>query len=202
MTENNSFTFWSNMKETIDVYDDPVYKYKLYDALVEYGLYGVMPEDNGTIESKNIIAFIQSMIPSLDKSRNYQQKMVEAGATGGRKQKVTDEQIEEAIRTATVKKMGVPTRQEVVEALFECSGVKIDLRTLSRRCRDDQKKVLADEILRDIRDKTNVPGDKINVPGNGDKIGGQVLSLCPQGQNGDKIDVSGDKTNVPDWFNF
>ena len=30
---DNSFTFWANMKEAIDVYSNVEYKYKLYDAL-------------------------------------------------------------------------------------------------------------------------------------------------------------------------
>ena len=98
----NSFTFWNNMKETIDIHDDPVYKYKLYDALTEYGLYGIWPEDNGTKESKDILMFVQSMVPSLDKSRNYQQKVIDSGAVGGRKQKVSDIQIEDAIKAAAL----------------------------------------------------------------------------------------------------
>ena len=35
MSENNSFTFWSNMKEAIDVYDDVTYKYKLYQQILD-----------------------------------------------------------------------------------------------------------------------------------------------------------------------
>lgn len=187
---DNSFTFWSNMKETIDIYDDPIYKYKLYDALTEYGLYGVWPEDDGTKEAKDILMFVQSMVPSLDKSRNYQQKVAESGAVGGRKQKVSDVQIEEAIKAAALKKNGVPTRQEVVDTLFQQTDIKIDLKTISRRIKDDQKREIAEKILR----------DKINVPKEGDKNEGTSYVPETLGQNEDKINVSGDKIDVLDMF--
>lgn len=199
MAENNSFTFWSNMKDTIDIYDDPVYKYKLYDALTEYGLYGTWPEEDGTVESKTIIAFIQSLVPSLDKSRNYNKIVAESGAAGGRKQKITDEQLVIAIQKATEIKSGVPTRQEVVDQVSALYGVNVSTKTISRRFSDEEKQNIALQYLEDIEDKINVPE-------------GQDMS---QGQNGDKTDVpnvSGDKMgtegqnrdiyNVPGGFIF
>ena len=102
---DNSFTFWANMKEAIDVYEgNPAYQYRMYDALTEYALYGIWPEDDGTMETKSLIMFVQSMVPSIDKSSNFVKKCAESGAAGGRKQKVTDEQIEAAIIAATRKK--------------------------------------------------------------------------------------------------
>ena len=199
MSENNSFTFWSNMKEAIDVYDDVTYKYKLYDALTEYGLYGVWPEDDGSVEARNIIAFIQLLVPSLDKSHNYSKKVVESGAAGGRKQKTTDEQLVIAIQVAAKNKMGVPTRQEVVDQVSALYGIKVSTKTISRRFSDEEKQSIALEYLEDI-------GDKINVPE------GQNMSLAEQGQNRDKIDVprdkigtqgqNGDTINVPGGFIF
>lgn len=193
MSDNNSFTFWSNMKETIDVYDDPVYKYKLYDALTEYGLYKIWPEDDGTLESKSIISFVQSLIPSLNKSHNYDKIVAESGAAGGRKQKVSDDQLITAIQNATKIKMGVPTRQEVVDQVFALYSIKIDTKTISRRFPDEEKQNIALQYLEDIEDKINVPegqdmsqgqnGDKTDVPNvSGNKMG-------TEGQNGDKINV-------------
>ena len=199
MSENNSFTFWSNMKEAIDVYDDVTYKYKLYDALTEYGLYGIWPEDDGSVEARNIIAFIQLLVPSLDKSHNFSKKVAESGAVGGRKQKTTDEQLITAIQIAAKNKMGVPTRQEVVDQVSALYDIKVSTKTISRRFSDEEKQSIALEYLEDI-------GDKINVPQ------GQNLSLEEQGQNRDKIDVPGDKIgtqgqngdtyNVPGGFIF
>ena len=157
MAEYNSFTFWSNMKDTIDIYDDVVYKYKLYDALTEYGLYGIWPEDDGSVEAKNIIAFVQSLIPSLDKSHNYNKKVVESGAAGGRKQKITDDQLIVAIQTATKIKKGVPTRQEVVDQVSALYGINVSTKTISRRFSDEEKQSIALEYLEDIEDKINVP---------------------------------------------
>ena len=98
---DNSFTFWGNMKEAIDVYEgNPVYQYRMYDALTEYALYGIWPEDDGTMESKNLIMFVQSMVPSIEKSSNYVKKCAEKGSVGGRKQKISDDQIENAIKVA------------------------------------------------------------------------------------------------------
>ena len=202
MAENSSFTFWSNMKEAIDIYDDEIYKYKLYDALTEYGLYGIWPEDDGTIESRNIIAFIQLLVPSLDKSHNFSKKVTESGAAGGRKQKTTDEQLIVAIQTAAKIKMGVPTRQEVVDQVLALYKVNVSTKTISRRFSDEEKQNIALKYLEDIGDKNNVPQ-------------GQNLSLEEEGQNRDKIDVpdvpedkigtqgqNGGKINVPGGFIF
>ena len=202
----NSFTFWSNMKEAIDVYSSAEYKYKLYDALTEYGLYGIWPEEDGTTETEGIISFVQSMVPSIDKSRNFNKNAAESGAVGGRKQKVTDEQIEKAIRSAALKKNGVPTRPEVVAALIELEGVKIDAKTISRRYPDDMKKEIALKALQGHKDISNVPqGQDMSQGQNGDI---SFVSNVPRdkigtlGQNGDKTNVSGDTKNVPNVFNF
>lgn len=203
---DNSFTFWANMKEAIDVYDDAEYKYKLYDALTEYGLYGIWPEDDGSVESKNLICFVQSLVPSVDKSRNFNKNAANSGAAGGRKQKVTDEQIEKAIRSAALKKNGVPTRPEVVAALIELEGVKIDAKTISRRYPDDMKKEIALKVLQGHKDISNVPqGQDMSQGQNGDisfvsNVPGDKIETL--GQNGDKINVSGDIKNVPNVFNF
>lgn len=196
---DNSFTFWANMKEAIDVYDDAEYKYKLYDALTEYGLYGIWPEDDGSVESKNLICFVQSMVPSVDKSRNFNKNAANSGAVGGRKQKVTDEQIEKAIRSAALKKNGVPTRPEVVAALIELEGVKIDAKTISRRYPDDVKKEIALKALQGHKDISNVPqGQDMSQGQNGD------MSFVSN-VSGDKIETlgqNGDTKNVPNVFNF
>lgn len=184
------------MKESIDVYEgNPVYQYKLYDALTEYALYGTWPEDDGSLEAKGIIAFVQSMVPSIMKSSSFNKKCAESGAVGGRSEKVSDEQLETGIKDAALKKKGIPTRQEIVNAVKERFGINITVKTVSRRCSDNKKKELVEETLRQN-------GDKINVSE------GQVMS---QGQNEDIINVpdmsgdkmetqgqNGDKNNVPD----
>ena len=180
---DNSFTFWANMKEAIDVYEgNPVYQYRMYDALTEYALYGIWPEDDGTMETKSLIMFVQSMVPSIDKSSNFVKKCAESGAAGGRKQKVTDEQIEAAIIAATRKKNDIPNRADVVDALKVMTGITIDVKTISRRFPDAKKKEIAEETLGQNRDITNVQGT--------------------QGQNGDKINVSEGQNDVPNVFNF
>ena len=203
---DNSFTFWANMKEAIDVFDDIEYKYKMYDALTEYGLYGIWPEDDGSIESKNLISFVQAMVPSLDKSHNFNKNAAESGAAGGRKQKVSDEQIELAIGAAALKKNGVPTRSEVVAALIELENVKVDTKTISRRYPDDVKKEVALKALQGHRDKINVSqGQDMSQGQNGDKTDVPYVprdKMGTLGHNGDKINVSGDKTYVPNVFNF
>lgn len=171
MAENKSFTFWVNMKEAIDVYDgQPEFQYKMYDALTNYAFYDIWPEDDGSMESKILIMFVQSMVPSLDKSKNYMANCAESGAKGGRKQKVEDEQLKDAIVHATLKVKRVPSRKEVVESLKEMYNIEIDTRTVSRRFNDEKKKEIAEGTLRQNEDKINVPetkgqnGDKINVP--------------------------------------
>lgn len=146
--ENNSFTFWANMKEAIDVYQDEAFRYKLYDALTELGLYGVWPEEDGSMENQAIISFLQSMFPTLQKSHNFYKNSAELGAVGGRRQKVTDEQLKQAIAEAALCKGGVPTRNDIVAKLEELTGIRIDVKTISRRITDAQKIEIANTALK------------------------------------------------------
>lgn len=155
---DNSFTFWANMKETIDTYSNfPEFQLKMYDALTEYGLYGIWPEDDGSLESTNLISFVQSMVPSLDKSRNFDQKCEVSGAAGGRTQKITNEQIEESVKYFVMKNRKVPSRKEVVEAIKEKYGIAVSEKTISRRFNDEKKKSFCEDILRQNKDINNVP---------------------------------------------
>ena len=146
-TLNSSFTFWGNMKEAIEVYSDEKFKYKLYDALTEYALYGIWPEDDGTVESQSIISFVQSLVPSLDKSRNYYEKATENGTKGGKWQKVTDEQIRGAIVEATKELGKAPTRTDIVNKIGQMYGVKVDARTITRRVGDSERKEIVASVL-------------------------------------------------------
>lgn len=180
---DNSFTFWANMKEAIDVYEgNPAYQYRMYDALTEYALYGIWPEDDGTMESKNLIMFVQSMVPSIEKSSNFVKKCAESGVVGGRAQKITDEQLNNSIAAAALKKNGIPSRDEVVAMVKEKYGVVISTKTVSRRIGDEEKKKIAEETLGQNGDMGHVPGT--------------------QGQNRDNINVSEGHINVPQVFDF
>lgn len=180
---NKRFTFWENMKEAIDVYEGkPEFQYKLYDALTEYGLYGTWPEDDGSIEAKTIIMFIQSILPSLEKSSEYLKKQEEYGTIGGRASKVSDEQIKEAIESCAERFRRVPTRREIVEEIERLFEIKVSDKTISRRFPDEKKKRIAEGTLGQNWDKTNVSE-------------GQNMS---QGQNGDKIKCP----DVPVFFEF
>lgn len=178
---DNHFTFWENMKETIDTYEgNPEYQYRLYDALTEYALYGIWPEEDGTIETKGVIAFVQSMIPSIDKSKNFYNNAAEAGMRGGRAPKVSDDEIKISVEKAAEKKGGIPTRNEVVEALYELTGIRVSTKTISRRLSDAEKREISLGTLGQNEDISYVPGDKNNVPKNDE----------------------GDISNVPVRFNF
>lgn len=145
------FTFWGNMKEAIDRYQDPVFKYKLYDAITEYGLYGILPEEHEgmTFEEETIYAIVQSFIVSLDKSRVYNENQQQRSVAGGKVNKIEIEQIEEAVRIAAKKKGKVPTREDVVKAIKEQYGVEVSTKTISRKCSDERKRELANEVLAD-----------------------------------------------------
>lgn len=135
------------MKEIIDVYDDEVFKYKLYDALTEFGLYGTWPEDDGSLESKTITMFLQSLEPSIEKSSNYLRNASQSGREGGRRRKVSDEQIVKAIEECTKRLRRVPTRGEVVEEIQRLFDLKVDSKTISRRFPDAEKTRVAMEFL-------------------------------------------------------
>jgi len=151
--ENSSFTFWANMKEAIEVYKDEKFKYRLYDAITEYGLYGVWPEEDGSIETQAIISFVQAIAPSLDKSRGYYEKMAEIGGKGGRKPKIADEQIKNATIEVTKRLRRVPTRGEIVEEISRLYGVNVDVRTISRKMNEQEKRLILAEVLKEKVDK-------------------------------------------------
>lgn len=196
----NGFTFWANMKETIDRYANyPDYQLKMYDALTEYGLYGTWPEDDGTKESADLMAFIQSMTLSLDKSRNYNQKCEDSGKAGGGKQKYSDDQLIEAIKTAAYKKQGVPTRTEVVNSFLELYNIKISEKTVSRRFNDEEKKKIAEGHLETLKDVLGTQGqdkDNNDVPGTL-----ETLRDMSQGHK-DVPDVPGNVNKNKVSFNF
>lgn len=143
------FTFWGNMKEAIDKYTDPVLKYKIYDALTEYGLYGTFPEEheNMSLEEQTISAIIQSFQIPLDKSRNYIENQQQSSVAGGKVKKIEIEQIEEAIKIATRKKGKIPTRDDVVAAIKDEYDITVSTKTVSRNCSDERKREIANGIL-------------------------------------------------------
>lgn len=208
------------MKDIIELYEGNEHlQLLIYDAITEYGLYGVFPENNFP-EYAIVAGVIQSLVPTLEKSSSYSQIQSERGSKGGRARKITTEQIEEAIEAAAIRNAKVPTRAEVVEEIQELLGIKIDPKTISRNVPDERKREIAISVLGQNRDKTDVLqrqngdktnvsdvpkiGDKTNVPeGHKDKMETKSdVPDVPERQNEDKNSVPGDTINVPVYFNF
>ena len=136
------------MKDSIDLYDDnPVLKCELYDTLIEFGLYGTMPEE-GESNYRDKMVLIQSLAPSIKNSRNYIKNASESGKAGGKKTKYDGDDIIRAVQEATKRKNRVPTRQEVVDVFAELTGQTMNVRTFSRRCKDEEKYRISQEVLR------------------------------------------------------
>ena len=127
------FTFWGNMKEAIDIWDgQPEVKLKLYDALAEYGLYGVEPD----ITDKDyaiVKMFLQSMLPTLTKSSNFIKNSAVAGEVGGKNCKYSDDNLIEATRQAAIKLQRVPGRKEIVNEYKSLYGDAPTEKTIGRR---------------------------------------------------------------------
>ena len=204
------FRFWDNMKETLDLYDyDKSFKCAIYDALVEYGLYGELPE---VVDERTgfIRGLIQSWKPSLDKGRVDSEEAAAKSSLGGKNScKITDEQIEEAVVKATQIKMKIPTRKDIVDAVNEIFGIEISEKTISRNMPDSKKKEIAIKVLDDIKNVPDVP--KI-IKGTEGQI--RDMSSCPdvpkieigtQGQDRDIENVpmsSNDPREVAKRFDF
>ena len=153
-----SFRFWDNMKETLDLYNDDIeYKCAIYDAIVEYGLYGELPEVVDK-RSRDIRGLIQSWTLSLDKSRTDSEEAAAKSSSGGKNScKITKEQIEEAARKATQIKMKIPTRKDIVNTVKELFGIEISEKTISRDLPENEKRELANKVLEDIKNVPHVP---------------------------------------------
>lgn len=131
---DNKFTFWENMKKAIDVQTDPVYKCKCYEALINYGLYKKLPENDGTQESLNLISFCMSFTNTLQKNWDYEEQKSEEGKVGGSKQKYSDDELIAVIRAIGIEKMGgSPTTKELESKSEQMYGNHISEKTFSRR---------------------------------------------------------------------
>ena len=201
------FRFWDNMKETLDLYNyDKTFKCAIYDALVEYGLYGELPE---VVDERTgfIRGLIQSWKPSLDKGRIDSEEAAAKSSLGGKNScKITNEQIEEAVQKATQIKMKIPTRKDIVDTVKELFGIEISEKTISRNLPDDKKREIANKVLEDIK---NVP----HVPKLIKETEGQIgdMSQCPnvpkmeigtEGQDKDIENVPMSPKEIAKSFNF
>lgn len=126
------FTFWANMRETIEQNEDIELKYKLYSALTNYGLYGIEPDENDK-DYGIIMMLLQSMKLTIDKSKEVSEQKAASGAKGGEKEKITDGQMLNAVVEATKKKNKKPTQNDILEICQELYNINVDRRTLSRR---------------------------------------------------------------------
>lgn len=126
------FTFWANMRETIEQNEDVELKYKLYSALTNYGLYGIEPDENDK-DYGIIMMLLQSMKLTIDKSKEVSEQKAASGAKGGEKEKITDGQMLNAVVEATKKKNKKPTQNDILEICQELYNINVDRRTLSRR---------------------------------------------------------------------
>ena len=155
------FSFWENMQETIEKYSDPVFKYKCYDALVEYGLYRTLPEDDGTIESQALISLCQSFTNSLETNWNFSDKKSNEGQKGGSNQTYSNEELKEAIKYAARKKNGIPTLIECVEGykeVYDKPNSKISGKTFSRRYSTEERGCISEEALKKIESEEKSNG--------------------------------------------
>ena len=143
---NNGFTFWENMKDSIDVFEDPVMKYKLYDALAEYALYGVKPEKSDP-DYFTIMMFLQSIEPSLKKSSSYLKEQQDASLKGGKNTSYKDEDLNEAVREAAKSLNHIPKRKDIVEMYSKLFGKTPSERTIGRRISDERIAQLAAEVI-------------------------------------------------------
>lgn len=174
------------MKDSIDLYDDnPVLKCELYDTLIEFGLYGTMPEE-GESNYRDKMVLIQSLAPSIENSRNYIKNASESGRTGGKKTKYANDDIVRAVQEATKRKNKVPTRQEVVDVFTELTGQTMNVKTFSRRCKDEEKYKISQEVLR------GTSGTKEMSPGTRETLG-------TLGTSGDMKDILRDMRDTNTW---
>lgn len=125
------FTFWANMRETIEQNDNVELKYKLYSALTNYGLYGIEPDENDK-DYGVIMMLLQSMKLTIDKSKEISQQKAEVGAMGGAKKRIFKEDIEEAIVKATKDLKRVPTLNEVCAVYQKMFSGNISTKSMGR----------------------------------------------------------------------
>lgn len=126
------FTFWANMRETIEQNEDVELKYKLYSALTNYGLYRIEPDENDK-DYGIIMMLLQSMKLTIDKSKEVSKQKAEAGAIGGAQERITKENAEQAVLKAIKDKNDVPTLNEVADAYFKLFGQKASTKSIGRK---------------------------------------------------------------------
>ncbi len=125
------FTFWANMRESIEQNDNVELKYKLYSALTNYGLYGIEPDKNDK-DYGTIMMLLQSMKITIDKSKEISQQKAEAGAVGGAQKRIFKGDIEKAIVKATEDLKRVPTLKEVCFTYQKIFGKGLTPKSMGR----------------------------------------------------------------------
>lgn len=129
--DKEKFTFWANMRETIEQNDSIELKYKLYSALTKYGLYGEEP-DKDDKDYGVIMMLLQSMKLTIDKSKEISKQKAEIGAIGGAQKRIFKDDIEEAVVKATKDLKKVPTLKEVSATYQKMFGKNISTKSMGR----------------------------------------------------------------------
>ena len=89
-----TFTYNERYLEAVNEIQDEQLRYKLNYDLCYYGVYGELPPDSGDVSK----LFITSVKALIEGSHDWSNSQSEKGKKGGRKPKVSDEEMTEAIR--------------------------------------------------------------------------------------------------------
>ena len=124
-----NFTFWENMKRTLDAIEDESNRLEAYEAIVEIGL--TKDESIADNLSKEVKPIVIGLLPSL--LRNYSKEQSERGMRGGAKEKNIGIDYKEIILKLYAEHGKAPTKKAVIAEIIRSGGQSISERTLERK---------------------------------------------------------------------
>lgn len=163
-----NFTFWENMKRTLDAIEDEGNRLEAYEAIAEIGL--TKDESIADNLSKEVKPIVIGLLPSL--LRNYSKEQSERGMKGGAKEKNIGIDYREIVLKIYAESGKVPTKKAVIAEVVKNGGQSISERTLERKgftaskikelcigandsCRDNLTNATNENVANVVKNKEN-----------------------------------------------
>jgi len=115
-----TFTYNERYLEAVNEIQDEQLRYRLNYDLCYYGVYGELPPNSGDVSK----LFITSVKALIEGSHDWNSSQSEKGKKGGRKPRVSDEEMTEAIREYFRGHKKLPSNSEL-GAILGMSGDSI-----------------------------------------------------------------------------
>ena len=145
------FTFWRNIKDSLDRISDKNDRLEAYEAIVEIGL----TKDTSIIDnlSSTVQPLVQALVPTLE--RNYSGEQSDKGKMGGAPKKNSDFDFYQLITEMYEVNGKPPKKQELLDESIKRGAKSVSIRWLERNgFKQGEINDFCDILKQNCRDKT------------------------------------------------